>query len=325
MDEDFLGSEPGIEDALDAYLKSKPKMLDKDGNPLEVEEEEAPEKEVEETSEEEGEEEGSEESEEEGEEEGSEEKPKSKSADDEDEVSVSVDGKELKVKVKDLKRLYGQEASLTQKSQAVSNAHKAIETQGLQVAKILDARIKAAESKYAKYADVDLFKAQRELEPEEFDALRSAQKASKEELDALRAEADTFIAESLKTRQELIRAKAKLALPKIKEAIPEWNDKLYEELRLYAVGQGFDKDDINELVDPSAIVMIRKAMLFDAAKAKTENVTKKVIKAPKAVLKKGDKPSDTASVKLKQARRQAATTGDIDDIAALYLASKKNN
>lgn len=321
MDEDFLGSEPGIDEAVEAFMKATPKDYKGDGAEVEDPNKEVEEVEDEEEVEEAAEEAADEASEEEGE---GEEKPASRDASDDDDITVSVDGKDLKVKVKDLKRLYGQEAALTQKSQAVAQAAKALETQGLHVAKILDARIKAAEARYAKYADVDLFKAQRELEPEEFDALRNAQKAATEELTALRTEADAFIAESLKTRQEVIRSRAKLALPKIKEAIPNWDDKLYSDLRMYAIGQGFDKDDINELVDPAAIVMIHKAMQLDAAKAKTENVTKKTVKVPKKVLKKGDKSSDTTTLKINQARRQAASTGDIDDIADLYLAAQKN-
>jgi hypothetical protein len=47
-----------------------------------------------------------------------EEKPR-RAAEDDDEVVVSVDGQEHRIAVKDLKRLFGQEASLTQKSQQV--------------------------------------------------------------------------------------------------------------------------------------------------------------------------------------------------------------
>jgi cellobiose-specific phosphotransferase system component IIA len=274
---------------------------------------------------EEGSEEDSEESED-GDADGEEgdEPPASTKADDESEVTVQVDGKDLTVKVKDLKRLYGQEASLTQKSQAVAAASRTLETQSLYLAKIIDTRLKSAEAKVAKYKDVDLFKASRELEPEEFDALRAAKADAESEFKLLTEEAQEFMVRATQARTELVKEQAKVSLVEIKKAIPEWNDKLYSDIRLYAIGQGLDRDTVNEVIDPGAIIMMHKAMLFDAAKAKSDKVIKKVHKAPKGVVKKSDNTNDYKASKANQIFKKAQATGDIDDIVDAVLAARNN-
>lgn len=245
-------------------------------------------------------------------------------ADDEAEVTVTVDGKEHKIAVKDLKRLYGQEASLTQKSQSVSAQNRAVETQGLYLAKILQSRYESAQANVAKYAQVDLFKANRDLEPDEFDALRGAKEAAEAEFAVIETEARDFMKNAQDSRAAFVKEKAKLALKEIVKAIPEWNDTLYGEIRTYAIGQGMDRDTVNEVVDAGAITMMHKAMQYDLAKTKSETVVKKVVKAPKKVLKKSASATDAQSSKLKQAHRQAVESGDIDDVAAAFLARSQS-
>lgn len=254
----------------------------------------------------------------------SDELPKVSKADDEADVTVTVDGKDLTVKVKDLKRLYGQEASLTQKSQSVATASRAVETQALFIQKLLETRTAAAQAKVAKYSDVDLFKANRELSPEEFDAIRSAQKDAQDELSVLTAENETFMRNAQAHRREILRDRARNSLTEISKSIPDWNDELYTKIRVYAVSQGLDRDDVNEIVDPGAIIMMHKAMKFDAASKKIETVTKKVVKAPTKVVKKSEDRGDYSASKTKQVNRQAANSGDIDDIVDAYLANAKS-
>ncbi len=327
MDEELFGPDMDLEDIVNAYVKGD---SDEKKSPPEPDEEgeteaEVPEDEAEETEDEasEEDEEGSEDDPEDAEDDSGEgEKKAAKAADDEAEVTVTVDGKEHRVSVKDLKRLYGQEAALTQKSQAIASQRRLIESQGLYLAKVLDDRFKAAQAKAAKYKDVDLFRASRELEPEEFDALRAAKEAAESEVAALEREGAEFVQRATQTRAQLLREQAKESLKVITQKIPDWNDTLYSEVRSYAVSQGMDADVVNEIIDPGAIILIHKAMQFDKAQAKKETVTKKVVKAPKKVLSKSSDP-DREGSKLKSIRRTAQMSGDIDDVAELFLAATK--
>lgn len=316
MDEDIFDDELGIDDLADQFLKD----LKSEDTAEDEEEEEAEEADTEEEVEEE---ETSDEAPEDGDEEEDEEAAPAAEVADDAEVSVKVDGKDLKLKVGDLKRLAGQEAALTQKSQSVANQLRAVEAQGLYLANVLEGRLKTAKAKFDKYANVDLFKAQRDLDPEDFDALRAAKAAAEAEYSAVTRESQEFMHRVQETRQKVLRERAAVALKEITRAIPEWNDELYGKVRTYAVSQGMNPNEVNEVVNPAAIIMMNKAMQFDAIKAKTETVEKKVKKSPKRVTPKSAKTVDATSSKFRAAQRKAEVTGDIDAVTDLFLAARK--
>lgn len=322
MDDELFGPELDLDDAINAFMKSTPDDQGlSDDNESEAEAEEAEEEDIET---EEGDESETD-PDEAGDADSEEEEPSkpAKVADEDAEVTITVEGKEHRVSVKDLKRLYGQEAALTQKSQAIAGMRRTVEAQGLYLAQVLESRYKAAQAKAAKYKDVDLFRASRELEPEEFDALRAAKENAESEVAALEREGKEFVQRAQQTRQQLLREQAKESLKVITKAIPDWSDEVYGKVRTYAIAQGMDADMVNEIVDASAIVMMHKAMKFDESQAKKATVTKKVAKAPTKVLKKSAEV-DRGSSKLKAIRREAARSGDVDDVAALFLAASKD-
>jgi hypothetical protein len=322
MDEELFGQEPDLEDVIEAFMKGnadEETLSDDDERDTEADDASEEDTDAEEA-------EGSETDPEGADDEATEEDsdaPAKAVAGDDAEVLVTVDGKELRVSVKDLKRLYGQEASLTQKSQAIADQRRVVEAQGLYLAKILQDRYVAAQAKVAKYKDVDLFRASRELDPEDFDALRAAKEGAESELAALEREGAEFVQRATQVRQDLLRTQAKESLKAITQAIPEWSDELYGKIRTYAVSQGMDADIVNEVVDPGAILMMHKAMKYDESQVKKATVTKKVTKAPTKVLKSSTNPNREPS-KLKTLRREATMSGDIDDVADLFLAASKN-
>lgn len=329
MDEELNGPEMDFDDIVEAFMKSDPdeKTLSgtDDDNAQTETDEETPEVEEEETEEDE-EGEGSEEDPEDTEEgeEDEEAEPKAKAVvDDEAEVGVIVDGKEVRVSVKDLKRLYGQEASLTQKSQSLAESRKAIDAQGLYIANMLQTRLTKAEAVAAKYKDVDLFRASRELEPDEFDALRAAKENAESEVIALQREGAEFIQRATDARQTLLKNYAKESLKEITKAIPDWNDELYGKIRTYAVSQGMESGTVNEIVEPAAIIMMHKAYQFDQAQKAKETVTKKVTKTPTKAARKAETATDSKGSKLKSIRNTATATGDIDDVTELFMAAMK--
>ncbi len=243
-------------------------------------------------------------------------------ADDAAEAIVTVDGKEHRVSVADLKRLYGQEASLTTKSQALADQRRIVEAQGVHVAQILQRQYEAAQKEAEKYKDVDLFRASRELDPDDFDALRAAKENADNHLAALQREGQEFLQRSQETRQTLLREQAKESLKEITKAIPEWSDELYGQIRTYAVSQGMDVEDANSVIEPAAIVMMHKAMKYDEVQSAKPRVKKKVTKAPKKVVRKGDSKTDTKASKLKAKRKMVMDTGgDVDAVADLFMSA----
>ena len=95
-----------------------------------------------------------------------------RSAGDDDEVAIKVGDKEHRVSVKDLKRLFGQEASLTQKSQDLAaNNQRALD----QIAKA-EAGVKRlldkAATRLKPYANIDWVIAAKEYSTEDLKTLR---------------------------------------------------------------------------------------------------------------------------------------------------------
>lgn len=244
-----------------------------------------------------------------------EEPPAKRLASEEDEVVVKVDGEEKRVSVKDLQRLYGQEASLTRKSQEIAAQRKAAEEQGLVAMAVLEKMYQKAAEKAKPYENIDLFKASRDLEPEEFDALRTEMNRAIEEKRFYEQELQGFVTNLRQQQDQFIRQQAGVAIQTLKQAIPTWNDQTYDDLRSYAVKEGMHPDVVNRIVDPAALTMIHKARLYDLAKAKAASKTQAVGKTvPTRTAKPSAAPvSGTQKTSEKKAWDRFQSTGDIDD------------
>lgn len=241
---------------------------------------------------------------------------------DDPEFDVTVGAETRKVKSSELKDLYNQREVIAQRSQAVAQQNRVLEAQGLYLAKLYEDRLATARADVERYQKIDLWQAHRNMDPKEFDALRESRQAAEAELAKLDSESADFMARVMETKRQYVREHAKTALVEIQKAIPEWNDEVYNQVRHYAVSQGMDLGTVNEITDPAAIVMMRKAMLFDSTQKKAEGVTKKVAKAPKRVAPKADTKTETNSAKKVIANARAS--GDIDDVTEAFIAAMRS-
>lgn len=327
-----------IDDAADVFLnswkdeESLPKSAEEEKeNVVEAEEQEQPNDEAEEAvdseeldtdPEDESEEETeTDDGETEGEEdEGTEEEPepKSKTLDDDATVKVKVDDEELEVSVKDLKRLYGQEAALTKKSQQVAAKRKEVEQESMKAAAILDKLYNKAAERWKPYSEIDMLVASKQLDAEQFTALRAEAQAAWEEFNFVSQEANAFIGEAQAKQQAQLKEQAAEAVKVLKERIPSWSNNTYDAIREYAINRGMSADIVNNLVDPTAIELINKARLYDESK---KVATKKKVAQPKKVLKTTAPSKDLAGDGKKQAvASRFKNTGDLDDAADVFLS-----
>lgn len=248
----------------------------------------------------------------------SEETPK-KVLEDDSIVKIKVDGKELDVSVKDLKRLYGQEAVLTRKSQEAAAKRKEAEAVTMKTQATLDKMYTKAVERWKPYSEVDMLLASKQLDDESFAALRKEAQAAYEDFRFISEEADTFVKNSQAQQQQQLQEAAKESVKVLKETIPNWSPQLYDQIREYAIGQGLVPEVVNNLVDPAALMFIHKARLYDEAK---KVVTKKKVLQPKKVLK----PTVTSTAKdmgansVSKARGQLANSGSVDDATNLFLS-----
>lgn len=234
-------------------------------------------------------------------------------------VKIKVGDKEHEVSVKELKRLYGQEAALTTKSQAVAAERKQVEENGQKLAAQMQRVYDKAQARWEPYSKIDMLVASKQLDGDQFAALRAEAQAAYEDFRFISQEADDFVKNAKTQRQTFLQTQAKEAVKVLKEKIPGWNQEVYNSVREYAITQGLPAEVINEMVDPVAIQLIHKAMNHDKAKT---IVTKKKVVTPKKVLKT-TKTTSGRDVKVNKADAQMKrlkASGTTDDAAEAFLA-----
>lgn len=234
-------------------------------------------------------------------------------------VEIQI-GEEVKaVSVSDLKRLYGQEASLTRKSQQVAEQRKDAETTAQKYATSLEVLIGKAEEQWKPYAEVDMLMASKTMEATEFAQLRKEAQAAYENYKFLTEEADKFTEDIQRRQKEAQAEAAKDAVKVLQDRIPDWSNRLYDDIRSYAISQGMDADAVNNIVDPNAIDLINKARLYDQGK---KVATKKVKAKAKRVVRSRKSPNIKADTKAKREREMLAKlqSNDMDDVTSAIMS-----
>lgn len=120
-------------------------------------------------------------------------------------------------------------------------------------------------------------------------------------------------AEQEQHKQDYLRQQTQLMVDKL----PEWKDQGKAEAELAQIGnfiqsQGFSNNEFGYFMDHRAMLLARKAMLYDQIMNKTNLAEKKVAQVPTKVIKPGSgnsQPSD----KVTQAKQQAMKSGRVED------------
>lgn len=242
-------------------------------------------------------------------------------------VKAKIDGKEVELKVGDLTRLYGQEAALTRKSQETAELRKQSEATLARHQAGLEVLAERAKARWEPYANINWI------------ALTKDPNVSQEELSALHAEAQKvwddvqFLNNSLdavvqqKTEahfKELNKQgqEAWKVLSDPETGIKGWSEKMYGDLKSFAVSSGIPKDTVETIVDPSVFKLLHKAYMYDKGQ-KASKQTTKVTKTAKKIIKE---TPETVSKQMKRgddhraAEAKFSKSGSVDDAAELLLA-----
>lgn len=246
-------------------------------------------------------------------------------------VKVKVGEEEHEVSVKDLRRLAGQEASLTRKGQELATARKATEDfANLQVG-VFDKLLESAREAFKPFQNLDLVALARNPEVTEgqIEAVRSEAQRRWNELQFLENGLQQITDASQKAVKDKKAEAAKQCIETLSDpttGIEGFGEPLYNEMAKYAVGIGVTPDVLNDLTDPGLYRIIHKAMLYDQAKTKVTQIKdekkkaappKKIIKSTKAVDKSKER---TAGDKVAAREDALRKRGHVDDAAALLEA-----
>jgi len=241
-------------------------------------------------------------------------------------IELVVDGETKQASIKDLKRLYGQEASLTRKSQEVAKQRKEAEDQIGKTSAVLQKMLEQAQERYKPYAEVDMLLAAKQMDEQDFAQLRTEAQAAHNDLKFLQEEADGFFRDLQQQRTTQLQEAARDAVKVLEAEVPDWSNQLYDDIRAYAVAQGLPQSEVDNYVDPAVIKILNKARLFDQAKqvttTKKKRVAKKVLKSKKAPVT----DTQVKQRKLKAAEKRLAEgrATDLDEIADILLQRWEN-
>ena len=240
---------------------------------------------------------------------------------DDAEVEILVEGETHRAAVKDLKRLYGQEAALTRKSQAVSQQRKQAEDALSKSDALMQAMLKRAEDRFEPYSNVDMLLASKTMDAEDFAALRKEAQSAQEDVLFLKQEADQFYSDLQRQHQAAQKEAAREAVKVLTETIPDWSNDTYADIRSYAVAQGLPEEQVNTIIDPVVVSIINKSRLYDQGKRvatvkKKAATKKKVLRSQKA-----PNPKSAKKAKVEAARQKMLENGgnDLDQIAAVIM------
>jgi hypothetical protein len=242
--------------------------------------------------------------------------------------TVKVDGKSVEVDESELIRGYQREADYTRKTQAVAEERKAIEAQKSEVtaerqryAASIQQITQFLESTAPQPPSAELLDA----DPVEYLRQKAAFEDHAQALHMWNAERQQLTAKQQQEQQQRFQSHVAQEREKVLEQIPAWKDAKTEQAEKKAIASyllekaGYSPQEVGSLADSRALVIARKAYLYDQLQAKRPEVERKVADAPKF-----QKPGQQKSVKTSGQQRHEAKvnrlrqTGRVEDAAAVF-------
>ena len=206
---------------------------------------------------------------------------------------VKVDGEEFDVTLDELRNGYQRQSDYTRKSQSLAEQRKAyeanlqaVQNERQQYSHILENVGKFQDIEVQKLNDID-WASLKDTDPMGYMEKRMELQEAREKAAQVKAEQTRIAHQSQQEHAVRMQDILQHEAGKLKEILPEYADPksgLRDKLRDYALGLGFDQQDINNIADHRVVLVLHKAMLQDEAK---NGAVKKVSKKVPKVLKSG--------------------------------------
>jgi len=231
---------------------------------------------------------------------------------------VRVNGEELDVPLDELLRGYSRTADYTRKTQSVAEERKTLEAeleraraersqyeQALQWAKN-QLQSQQSEPDWQKLYDED---------PIEYVKQKEAWRDRKEQLAAVEAEQKRLLEQRQAEMQAMLSKKVQEETERLVSLVPEWKDSTKasaEKAKLleYGLSMGFAEQELSQVYDHRAVLLLRKSMLYDELMAKGQ---RKLAEAPAKspatarpgtpAMRQGNRELDSAKAQLKNSGR----------------------
>jgi hypothetical protein len=240
---------------------------------------------------------------------------------------TKVDGQDVEVTLDEALKGYSRQEDYTRKTQAHAEKVKAFEAEANAVRAERQrnasqlTELDSALTSLVQEPDWD--KLQKE-NPDQFAQVHAAWQIHEKRLNNIRTERARIEQEMQKDANTQFAAHLAAEKAKLADAIPEWKDAEVSKKEMaalidYATGNGFTTDELNQVTDHRAIVLLRKARLYDEAQKAKASATKTAqTKIDKVKTASPGSPASNRPKSTEYTRRKAAAqkSGSVHDAAA---------
>jgi len=237
--------------------------------------------------------------------------------------SVKVDGKEVEVTLDELQKGYSRTQDYTRKTQQIAEARKqtdaelqAVRAEREQYAQLLSAL--ESQVQQAAQPNIDWDRLYQE-DPIEWVRQREVMRDNQDRAAAIQSEQQRLNQLSQQEQAQFMQQKLQHEQQALLAAIPDWKDAKKaqaEKALLVEFGQkiGFTPDELKSVVDHRAVLMLRKAALYDQMMSKRGNIKPVTNNGPRPA-KPGAAGRVSNTTEAVRAQQRVAKTGRVDDAA----------
>jgi hypothetical protein len=237
--------------------------------------------------------------------------------------SVKVDGKEVEVTLDELQKGYSRTQDYTRKTQQIAEVRKqteaelqAVRAEREQYAQLLSAL--EAQVQQVAQPNIDWDRLYQE-DPIEWVRQREVMRENQEKSAAIQSEQQRLAQLSQQEQAQFMQQRLQQEQEALLAAIPDWKDAKKaqaEKALLVEFGQkiGFTPDELKSVVDHRAVLMLRKAALYDQMMSKRGNIKPVTNNGPRPA-KPGAAGRVSNNTEAVRAQQRVAKTGRVDDAA----------
>jgi len=237
--------------------------------------------------------------------------------------SVKVDGKEVEVTLDELQKGYSRTQDYTRKTQQIAEARKqtdaelqAVRAEREQYAQLLSAL--ESQVQQAAQPNIDWDRLYQE-DPIEWVRQREVMRDNQDRAAAIQSEQQRLNQLSQQEQAQFMQQKLQHEQQALLAAIPDWKDAKKaqaEKALLMEFGQkiGFTPSELKNVVDHRAVLMLRKAALYDQMMSKRGNIKPVTNNGPRPA-KPGAAGRISNTTEAVRAQQRVAKTGRVDDAA----------
>ena len=237
--------------------------------------------------------------------------------------SVKVDGKEVEVTLDELQKGYSRTQDYTRKTQQIAEVRKqteaelqAVRAEREQYAQLLSAL--EAQVQQVAQPNIDWDRLYQE-DPIEWVRQREVMRDNQDKAAAIQSEQQRLAQLSQQEQAQFMSQRLEHEKEALLAAIPDWKDAKKaqaEKALLVEFGQkiGFTPDELKNVVDHRAVLMLRKAALYDQMMSKRGNIKPVTNNGPRPA-KPGAAGRVSNSTESVRAQQRVAKTGRVDDAA----------